>query len=251
MPKPRRPSRVVTALRSMVFTLTFFAWTIAFCFVMVASLLTPLLWRYQIIRIYITVTISALKHICGLTFRVHGAEHIPDEPCIIFSKHQSTYENFVLIVTFPNATYIAKRELLYIPFFGWGMTALKYITINRADGRRAIQQIIEQARDRFLLGLWVIIYPEGTRVKPGQSVEYKAGGALLAAATERRIMMVAHNAGDYWPRRGFLKWPGTVQFVISEPYETAGKSASTIRSETQAWMENTSREIRLREGRTE
>ncbi|MEM6985452.1 MAG: lysophospholipid acyltransferase family protein [Pseudomonadota bacterium] len=239
------PSRALTALRSTVFTLVFFAWTVSFCFVMIASFFVPLLWRYQIVRIYITGTLLALKYICGLTYRVKRPSHIPDEACIIFSKHQSTYENFVLIDALPNSTYIAKRELLYVPFFGWGMAALKYITIDREKGKKAIQQIIDQAKERFELGLWVTIYPEGTRLAPGESVEYKAGGALLAAATKRKIVMVVHNSGEFWPRRSFLKWPGTVDFIISEPYDPEGKSASTIRTETQDWMEKTSAEIHV------
>lgn len=243
MTSTKTPSRLLTAIRSTVFTVLFFAWTVVFCFVMVASFLLPLLWRYQIVRVYIRVTLLALKYTCGLDYRVTGREHIPSEPSIIFSKHQSTYENFVLIDALPSSTYIAKRELLYVPFFGWGMAALRYITIDRSRGKKAIQQIIEQARVRFDLGLWVTIYPEGTRLKPGESVEYKAGGALLAAGTGRKILMVVHNAGEFWPRRSFLKWPGTVDFIFSEPYESEGKSASVIRTETQAWMESTSKTI--------
>ncbi len=240
MPENQPPSRLLTAVRSTLFTVLFFAWTIVFCFVMVASFVLPLLWRYRIVRLYIRVTLVALKAICGLDYRVRGAEHIPDEPSIIFSKHQSTYENFVLIDALPSSTYIAKRELLYVPFFGWGMAALQYITIDRNKGKKAINQIIEQARVRFELGLWVTIYPEGTRLKPGEFREYKAGGALLASATARKVVMVVHNAGEFWPRRAFLKWPGTVDFVIAPPYETAGKSAKVIRQETQEWMESES-----------
>ncbi|MEM7377410.1 MAG: lysophospholipid acyltransferase family protein [Pseudomonadota bacterium] len=239
------PSRTLSALRSLLFTLVFFAWTVVFCFVMVASFLVPLIWRYQIVRVYITGTLLSLKYICGLTYRTQGLENVPTEPSIIFSKHQSTFENFVLIDALPNSAYIAKRELLYVPFFGWGMAALKYITIDRAKGKKAIQQIIDQAKVRFAMGLWVTIYPEGTRLKPGEKVEYKAGGALLAAATGRKIVMVAHNSGEFWPRRSFLKWPGTVDFVFSPPYASEGKSASTIRTETQAWMENASDRIHV------
>ncbi len=239
------PSRWLTAIRSTLFTVVFFAWTVFFCFVMVASFLLPLLWRYQLVKVYIRVTLLALKLICGLTYRVKGAENVPTEPGIIFSKHQSTYENFVLIDFLPKSTYIAKRELLFIPFFGWGMAALRYITIDRKNGKKAINQIIEQAKVRFELGLWVTIYPEGTRLRPGESREYKAGGALLAAATKRQILMIVHNAGEFWPRRGFLKWPGTVDFVVSPPYDTAGKSAKVIRAETQHWMETESAKIHV------
>ena len=239
------PSKTLTAFRSTLFAIFFAIWTIFYCFVMLTSFLLPLLWRYRLVKFYIRGTLNSLHLLCGLKYRLTGCENIPSQPSIIFSKHQSTYENFVLIDAFPPSTYIAKRELLYVPFFGWGMAALQYITIDRKKGRQAMQQIISQARDRFARGLWVTIYPEGTRLPPGQSTEYKAGGARLAEATGRKILMVVHNSGEFWARRAFLIWPGTADFIIGPLYDPANKSSNQIRQDTQDWMEEAAQSIHV------
>ena len=137
-----------------------------------------------------------------------------------------------------------KRELLRIPFFGWGLATLRPIAIDRAAGRSALDQVLEQGRRRLAEGIWVVVFPEGTRVAPGAQRRYRLGGAVLAERTGSPVVPVAHNAGDYWPRRGFLKRPGTIRLVIGEPIESKGRSATEINARAAEWIESTVRTLR-------
>ncbi len=144
----------------------------------------------------------------------------------------------MLLYELPHSAFVAKRELLWVPFFGWGMSALRYITIDRSAGRKVIAQIIEQAQDRFEHGLWVTIFPEGTRKAPGEAPDYKPGGALMAAKTGRKVVPIVHNSGEFWPRHSLLKWPGTVTYRIGPAIETKGRSASNILEDAKNYIEN-------------
>ncbi len=155
-----------------------------------------------------------LKHLCGLDYRVEGREHLPGGAAIILSKHQSAWETIAFQEIFPPQTWVLKRELMWIPLFGWALALLRPIAIDRSAGRKAIEQVIEQGRERLQSGIWVVVFPEGTRVAPGTRKRYGMGGAVLAAETGYPVVPVAHNAGSFWPRRGFLKRPGTVRVVI-------------------------------------
>ena len=237
MTHARPVSRNLTLARSVLYLVYLTLTTFVYCWVMLLTLVLPLARRYWIVQGYAWLQIQGLRFICGLHYSMEGLENLPDEPSIIFSKHQSTYETFVLLYELPHSAFVAKRELLWVPFFGWGMSALRYITINRSAGHKVINQIIEQAEDRFSHGLWVTIFPEGTRRAPGEAPDYKAGGALLAAKTGRQVVPVAHNSGEYWPRHSLLKWPGTVIYRIGAPIETKGRSASHILEDAKNYIE--------------
>lgn len=202
-------------------------------------ILLPFNYRYAVAHPFSVLNVSLLKHLCGVDYVVEGKENIPEGAAIIFSKHQSTWETMALQLVFPPQTFVVKRELMWVPFFGWGLTLLKPIAINRAAGRNAIKQIVRQGIDRLKAGIWVVIFPEGTRVRPGQKVRYKIGGAILAAKSGYPVVPVAHNSGEFWPKKQFLKKPGTIKLVIGPPIQTQGRKPDAILAEAETWIETT------------
>jgi 1-acyl-sn-glycerol-3-phosphate acyltransferase len=178
-----------------------------------------------------------LERLCRLSFTVEGRERIPPGNHIVMSKHTSAWETVALFVIFPPHVWVLKRELLWIPLMGWGLKLLRPIAIDRGAGHRAVNRVIEQGQARLADGLWVIIFPEGTRVAPGESRKYGLSGALLAAAAGRLAVPVSHNAGEFWPRRGILKKPGTIRVIIGEPIEAAGKDPRDHNTEIRAAIE--------------
>jgi 1-acyl-sn-glycerol-3-phosphate acyltransferase len=179
-----------------------------------------------------------LERLCGLKFVVEGRERIPPGNHIIMSKHTSAWETVALFVIFPPQVWVLKRELMWVPFVGWGLRQLRPIAINRGAGHRAVNQVIEQGKERLASGLWVIIFPEGTRVTAGETRKYGVSGALLAIATGNLVVPVSHNAGMFWPRRGIVKKPGTIRVVIGEPVSAAGKNARDLNDEIRTAIES-------------
>ena len=181
-----------------------------------------------------------LKVICGIRYEVEGGENVPDEPCVIMCKHQSSWETLALQVLFPPQVWVLKRELLWIPFFGWGLASLKPIAIDRRAGRKALNQVVEQGRKRLDSGAWVVIFPEGTRIPTGQIGKFGMGGAFLAAETGYSIIPVAHNAGKAWPKHGFLKYPCVITIVIGNKIviDENMKKVSEINNQVYQWMES-------------
>lgn len=184
------------------------------------------------------LNLEALGVICGLRYRLHGMEKIPSQNCIVLSKHTSTWETIALRGLLPpETTWVIKRELLWIPFFGWGMAAFDPIALDRKAGRHAIQQLLREGRKWLEAGRWVVIFPEGTRVAPGERVKYNLGGAMLAEKTGYPVLPIAHNAGIFWRRRGLLKYPGVIDLVIGDPIPTRGLKASAINHLVEEWIE--------------
>ena len=167
--------------------------------------------RYRIILYWTRFVLLALKLICGINFRVTGAEHLPPGPCVVLSKHQSAWETMAFQLIFPPQVYVIKRELLWIPFFGWGLAMCSPIAINRSAGPRAARQMLSQGKDRIAAGFWVIVYPEGTRIAPGARGKYQSSGSAIAIHAGAPVLPVAHNAGRCWRRNAFLKYPGTIK----------------------------------------
>lgn len=193
--------------------------------------------RYKVINVYAKSVIAALTLLCGIRYTVEGRENILDEPFIIFCKHQSTWETYALQTIFPPISFVFKKELLWIPFFGWGLMAMKPIAIERGSGRKAVKQLISGGTTRLNEGLCVVIFPEGTRTKPTGPGRYHIGGAVLAAESGFPIIPVAHHAGEFWPRKGFVKKPGHVTVRIGPAISTKGKTAEVILAEARAWIE--------------
>jgi len=208
-------------------------------FSVIAILLVPLnnVTRSRIASGWAYCTVYWLKLTCNLSVSVQGREHIPDHPSIVLCKHQSAWETIALQTIFPPQIWVMKRELLMIPFLGWAFMALAAIPIDRSAGREALKKLVANGKDRLARGLWVVIFPEGTRTAPGQRAKYHVGGAWLAAHTQSTVVPVAHNAGRYWRKNSFIKYPGTIQVVIGPPIETAGMKPDEVNQRVEAWIE--------------
>lgn len=177
------------------------------------------------------------KHVCGIDYEVRGLENVPKHPTIIMAKHQSAWETVGILCHLPRGVWIIKRELVWLPIIGWVLAGLKSIAIDRKSGKSARDQILEQGKDRLARGYSVVIFPEGTRVAPGERKKYGLGGALLATGANAKVLPIAHNAGECWRRNAFLKYPGKVTMSIGPVIETAGKDAVQVTQEVEAWIE--------------
>lgn len=193
---------------------------------------------YDTAKLWGTCILHLARLICGLKYHVTGMEHIPTHPCVVMAKHQSAWETVFLLHTLPRAVWVIKRELVLVPFIGWALLGLRSIAIDRKSGRSAMSQIEEQGRDRLSRGMWVSIFPEGTRVPPGTRKRYGIGGAWLAAKTDTAILPIAHNAGEYWGKNAFFKTPGTIQVRIGPLIQTTGREPSEVLAEVEQWIEN-------------
>lgn len=199
----------------------------------------PLRRRYRLTVGWPRLGIWGAKVILGIRWRIKGWENLPDGPAIVLSKHQSAWETMFFAAHLPrDVCFVYKRELHRIPFFGWGLALLRMIPIDRSRGRDAFDQVIRVGRVRLQEGRWPLLFPEGTRMPPGTTGRYKMGGALLAEATGAPVIPIAHNAGECWPRRAFLKKPGMVTVSIGPLIPTEGLSAAEINEKVQAWIES-------------
>jgi len=184
------------------------------------------------------------RKLCGLSFAVEGRENLPRESAIVMMKHSSSYETIMQMLLFPPQCWVLKRELIWSPFLGWGLASLQPIAINRSAGRSAVSQVVQQGMERLARGRWVIIFPEGTRMPPGETRRYGVSGTLLAQESGRLLVPVAHNAGDLWPKRGWRKRRGTVRFCIGTPVDPRGRDVREVNEEIQAWIEARVAELR-------
>jgi 1-acyl-sn-glycerol-3-phosphate acyltransferase len=184
-----------------------------------------------------------LKHTCNLSFRVEGKENIPGETALILAKHQSAWETIAMQTIFPPQTWVLKRELLLIPIFGWGLALTRPVAIDRSAGKKALKQVIKQGINRLQHGLWVVIFPEGTRTAPGERKRYAIGGAMLAEKSGHPVVPVCHNAGEFWPKQGFVKRPGEITLVIGKPFDPSGMKANVINTQVEEWIESTYQRI--------
>lgn len=194
--------------------------------------------QYAIAKFWAGMQLALLARVCGLKYAVSGLENLPAGNHIVMSNHTSAWETVAQFVLFPRQTWVIKRELLWIPFVGWGLKRLRTIAIDRGAGHRAVNQVIEQGRQRLAEGLWVVIFPEGTRVTPGQPRKYGVSGALLATAAGKLVIPVAHDAGRFWTRRSLLKKRGTIRVVIGKPIESAGKDPRQLNDEVRQSIES-------------
>lgn len=239
-----RPS--VGYTRSILFSFGFLGLLILFTplVLIMAIIRIPVRFRFGVMRTWARFCIWWLKLTCNIRYEVRGLENIPDQPVIVFSKHQSTWETlFLPILTSRHQAWILKQELMWVPFFGWAMAAIGTIPIVRGSGRTAIKRIIELGKHYMDRGSWVMVFPEGTRVAPGEEKRFGIGGAMLAASTHAPVLPIAHNAGELWPRKGFLKYAGTVQVVIGTPIDTQGMKADNVNAVTEQWMREAMHEI--------
>ena len=230
-------------LRGSLFWLVFLPSVLIFATLLSLIFFLPINLRVAIIKHWIRLNLGWIRLTCGLDYQVEGLENIPDTGFIVMSKHSSTWETIALQLFFPPMVWVAKRELTWIPFFGWGLKAMNVIAINRGTGRKAIRQLVEQGRKRMDEGRIVMLFPEGTRVMPGQYKPFKIGGAILSQKTGYAIVPIAHNAGEFWPRHSWIKWPGTIKVIIGPPIEPAGRKADQIIRQVEDWVLSTCAEI--------
>ena len=230
-------------IRSLIFQIYFYASVSLFASLCFITSIFPYEFRFRFARMWGKSMLWAGRVMCGLEYVIEGEENIPDEPSIILIKHTTVFETYAQLAIFPPQTWVVKRELQWIPIFGWGLAAMKPIAINRGAGQFAVKQVIEQGKARLAEGIWITIFPEGTRVAPGESKRYGISGAALAKETGCPIVPVAHNAGDLWPRRGLRKRPGLIRFCIGPPMRAGDRSAKEINAAVKAWIETKMSEI--------
>ena len=217
-----------------------------FGIVILLTTIFPFSVRYKGSNLWAASVLWVTKVCCGLTYQVEGLENIPkDQGFIVLSNHQSAWETVALRLFLPMQTLVLKRSLNWIPIGGWVLATLKPISINRESKRAALRSLVNQGIERLKEGFVVVIFPEGTRVAPGEHKKFKAGGALLAEKSEFPVIPLAHNAGNFWPRYSFLKYPGTIQVKIGSIIETKNKQAKEINSEAETWIMQAMNKISL------
>jgi 1-acyl-sn-glycerol-3-phosphate acyltransferase len=224
-------------LRSTLFALALCLVTPPYAVFALLTAPLPRMTRYRLISGWSRLVIHLARWILGIEWRVEGRENLPSRPAVILAKHQSAWETMAFQLIFPPQVLVLKRELLWIPFFGWGLALMSPIAINRSRGMRALRTIARRGRERLAQGFWVVVFPEGTRVAPGSQRAYHPGGAWLASASGAPVVPVAHNAGLLWPRNAFLKRSGTVTVRIGPPIEAANRDPQTINELARTWIE--------------
>lgn len=224
-------------IRSALFWLALIIMTPIYA--LIGTLIRPLppMRRYLIMSTWAKFMMFWMRISCGLRYKLQGAENIPAGPAMIMCKHQSAWETIALQIFFPPQVWVLKRELLKLPFFGWAINTLSPIAIDRSNRSAAQKLLMTQGRDRVAKGFWIVIFPEGTRIAPGQRGQYKHGGARLATEVGIPIVPVAVNSGEFWPRNSFLKWPGEISVVIGKPIETANRTPHEITNEVENFIE--------------
>lgn len=230
--------KLAVLLRSVLFTLFQVLVTPFYALIALATFPLPPLARYRVISGWARSMVIAARLICGIRYRVIGAERIPAQPCVILAKHQSAWETLAFQAIFPPHVWVLKRELLRMPFFGWGLAMLSPIAIDRASGTRALKQTLEQGRERLRNGFSIVIFPEGTRIPPGARGRYHSGGAWLAIKTGVPVLPVAHDAGRCWGRKAFLKRPGLITVSIGAPIAPRGRESEELIAEVETWIED-------------
>jgi len=234
----RQPGTLSLYIRSFLFWIVFASLIPIFALLLVLSFPFPLKKRFALTRLWSKMTIWWLDKTCNLRHEIVGLENITGTPGIVFAKHQSTWETLILNQWFTPQSWVLKKELLWVPFFGWGVYMMDPVALDRSAGKRAIKQLVEQGRKRLDDGRWIIVFPEGTRIAPGKRGRYRIGGAILAEQTGYPIIPLAHNAGEYWRRREFIKRPGTIQVHIGPPIESKNKTAQQLLNEAETWIES-------------
>lgn len=228
--------KLFIAIRSSIFFVGLVIYTILHATLSFFTFFLPWRYRYLFITAWTRVILKWLKLTCGLHHVVIGQENIPQTGAIILCKHQSMWETLGLQVIFPPQVWIIKQELLRIPFFGWSLRLLNPIAIDRNQRKDAMEQIIAQGKVHLCAGHFIVIFPEGTRVAPGEVKIFSKGGARLACASGYPIIPVAHNAGMFWRRRGFLKYPGTIRVVIGAPIYPDHQTPDALNQQASEWI---------------
>jgi 1-acyl-sn-glycerol-3-phosphate acyltransferase len=224
-------------LRSGLFALALVVVTPPYALLALLTFPLPRLARYRVISGWSRLIVWLARVLCGIRWRVEGGERLPSRPAVILAKHQSAWETMAFQLIFPPQSYLLKRELLWLPFFGWGLALMSPIAIDRRRGVAALRELVRRGKERLAQGFWVVVFPEGTRVVPGERRKYQLGGALLAEHSGAPVVPVAHNAGLLWPRNAFIKRPGLITVRIGPVIDSAGQDAASINALAEQWIE--------------
>jgi 1-acyl-sn-glycerol-3-phosphate acyltransferase len=237
-------SNITLFLRSLAFALLVVLATLIWapmCF-----LFAPLPYnkRYRLTAWWNKFVIWSAKVVCGIRYQIKGFENLPDAPAILLSKHQSAWETIFLLDKMPRPlVFVFKKELLYIPFFGWGIALLRMIPIDRSKARDAFAKVVEQGKKRLADGQWIIMFPEGTRIPVGKKGKYKVGGTRVAVETNTVVVPMAVNSGECWPKNSFIKKPGTITVSIGKPISPEGLTPNELLQKVENWIESEMRVI--------
>jgi 1-acyl-sn-glycerol-3-phosphate acyltransferase len=224
-------------LRSLVYQVLLVIIVVPYWVMIICVAWLPRIARWKVVAGWPRLAAWLAIHLLGIRYEVRGRENIPAEPVVILSKHSSAWETLAYSEIFPPHVYVMKRELMWIPFLGWGLALFSPIFINRADRKNAMRLTVELGKARLAQGFSIMVYPEGTRIAVGKRGKYKLGGARIAVQTGARVLPVAHNAGLLWPRNSFLKHPGKVTVVIGEPIDSAGQTPEALTRKVEDWIE--------------
>ena len=224
-------------LRSILFALAQLIITPPYAVLSMLCWPLPARTRYRVITFWSRIMVKLAGVLCGVRFRVEGLDNLPSGSAVVLCKHQSAWETLALQQILPMQVWVLKRQLLHIPFFGWGLAMLNPIAIDRGSPARALRQLLEQGKQRLAAGYWVVIFPEGTRVQPGERRRYHAGGAWLAQRAGVPVVPIAHNAGELWPRKAFLKQPGMITVSIGPAIQPDAGGAAELLALAEDWIE--------------
>ncbi|MTV41212.1 1-acyl-sn-glycerol-3-phosphate acyltransferase [Duganella radicis] len=231
-------------LRSLIFTIVMVVSTVLWSLVCFAASPLPYRQRFFITSRWNVFIIWCLRVICGIRYQIRGKENLPDAQAILLSKHQSAWETIFLLPNMPRPlVFVFKKEILYIPFFGWAMALLRMIPIDRKQGKNAFQEVVRHGKRRLAQGLWIIMFPEGTRIPVGKAGKYKSGGTRLAIETGSVVVPIAHNSGECWPKNSFIKRPGLVTVSIGKPISPEGQTPDGMMQQVENWIESEMRVI--------
>jgi 1-acyl-sn-glycerol-3-phosphate acyltransferase len=242
--KKKLPGKFSMLIRSSIFSIVMMVFTMFYSFLCLMTYPLPLSFRCKFVFCWTESIVWLLKVICRIDYHIDGLENIPrDRNGIVMSKHQSAWETFYLPGKFRETAIILKKELYWVPFFGWGMAMTDPIGIDRNDKTSAMKQIIRRGSEVLKAGRWVLVFPEGTRITYGEVGKYRLGGARLAVEAGVPILPVAHNAGLFWSKRKFIKRPGTIHVVYGPVIETKNRTPEEVMTLTQDWIESTMQKL--------
>lgn len=231
-------------LRSLLYNVFGFTTITIGAIIVFATFWAPQRFHWWICVNWCRLAVWGANFFCGINVQVEGRENIPDEPCVIMLKHTSTFEAFWHVTLFPQTAWVVKREMMWMPIIGWAISlVLDPIAINRSSGGPAVKQVIRQGKEKLARGIWVSVFPEGTRMPPGETRRYGVSGAALAREANVKILPVAHNAGDLWRRRSFKKYPGTITVRIGELIDPGDRSPKENNLIVQSWIEEQMHDI--------
>ncbi|AKU23931.1 1-acyl-sn-glycerol-3-phosphate acyltransferase [Massilia sp. MB5] len=236
--------KAVLFLRSLLFMVLMGIATVIWSAVCMLVAPLPYNKRYYVTSRWNVFIVWCAKTICGIEYEFKGYENFPDSPAIILSKHQSAWETIFLLANLPRPlVFVFKKEILYIPFFGWGIALLRMIPIDRKQGKNAFKSVVAHGKRRLKDGQWIIMFPEGTRIPVGKAGKYKSGGTRLAIETGVPVVPIALNSGECWPKNSFIKYPGKITVSVGKPIASDGHTPDSLMEQVEQWIESEMRVI--------